>query len=528
MRQADAVDLLPNRRRHPRRPGHVVVRGVLGDGVRIVEELRQAGARVVAVDQSPTRSAAAGSRSRGAVPVRRPGCGGLLAAGIDGAVALICVEGDDLHNLATALVARELRPELRIVVGLRNAAVGRALNDIGVFVVDVGQVSAPSVIEACLRTRSHELSLGEDSYLVTEVPCERSGTLAELYGDLAVLAVRPGGGRAAEVAPADDRPMEVGDVDVVVGRADAIRDRGLGPRPLGEAGPAFVGARAPRESGPRPTTLLRHLVTDVDRRLTAVVLGLVGLIVVSVTVLLTGYRDADGSRMSLLDALYFTVETIGTVGFGDFYFRDQSAWLRGWAIALMVFGAGMVTLFFALLTNALISRTIAQSLGRRRVTGLSDHVVIVGLGSVGIAVADGLRVRARGVVIEADEENRFLSRSAPADAGDHRRRDGARDVRDGPARARPRGGRADQRRPDQYRSRAGGTRTARRRAGGTYRSCSGSSTTGWRRRWRPASTSGTSVPPLRSPHRGSSGPHSGWTCSVRSTSVRSPCWWSGW
>ncbi len=259
----------------------MVVRGVLGDGVRIVEELRQAGARVVAVDQSP---------DPGGLP---------LAAGIDGAVALICVEGDDLHNLATALVARELRSELRIVVGLRNAAVGRALNDIGVFVVDVGQVSAPSVIEACLRTRSHELSLGEDSYLVTEVPSERSGTLAELYGDLAVLAVRPGGGRAAEVAPADDRPMEVGDVDVVVGRADAIRDRGLGLRPLGEAGPAFVGARAPRESGPRPTTLLRHLVTDVDRRLTAVVLGLVGLIVVSVTVLLTGYRDADGSRMFL-------------------------------------------------------------------------------------------------------------------------------------------------------------------------------------------------------------------------------------
>ena len=40
--------------------------------------------------------------------------------------------------------------------------------------------------------------------------------------------------------------------------------------------------------------------------------------------------------MSVLDALYFTVETIGTVGFGDFYFRDQHTWLRVWAIALMV------------------------------------------------------------------------------------------------------------------------------------------------------------------------------------------------
>ena len=177
----------------------MVVYGVLGDGVRIVEELRQAWARVVAVEQSPDPG-----RLPPAVDPEVPYESGdprspatLRAAGIDGAVALICVEGDDLYNLATALVARELRPELRIVVGLRNAAVGRALNDIGVFVVDVGQVSAPSVIEACLRTRSHELSLGEESYLVTEVPGERSGTLAELYSDLAVLAVRPGGGRAA-------------------------------------------------------------------------------------------------------------------------------------------------------------------------------------------------------------------------------------------------------------------------------------------------------------------------------------------
>ncbi|HET9649374.1 MAG TPA: NAD-binding protein [Microlunatus sp.] len=392
--------------------GHVVVCGVHSDGVRIVEQLRQAGSTVVAVDAAPDAALlrlATGQE----VPYlsgdsRVPAT--LEGAGIGGAAALICVEGDDLHNLATALVARALRPELRIVVGLRNAAVGRALADIGVSVVDVGKLSAPSVVEACLRTHSHELELGGESFLVTEVPCERAGTLGELYDDLAVLAIRPGGSRSVVVAPVPDREVVPGDIAVLVGRAAQIRSRGLGPRPLGEVATRFVGARAPRYSRPRPTALLRYLITSVDRRLTGVLLALGGLIVVSVTILLIGYREVDGRNMSPLDALYFTIETIGTVGFGDFYFRDQDPWLRGWAIALMVIGAGLVTLFFALLTNALISRTIAQSLGRRRVTGLSDHVVVVGLGSVGNAVVDGLRdAGSEVVVVDTDEENRFLA-----------------------------------------------------------------------------------------------------------------------
>ena len=114
---------------------------------------------------------------------------------------------------------------------------------------------------------------------------------------------------------------------------------------------------------------------SLDRRIKLALSALFGLTLVSITVLTLGYREADGTRMSVLDALYFTVETIGTVGFGDFYFRDQHTWLRIWAIVLMVTGATLATVFFALLTNVLISRTIAASLGRRRVTGLSGHVM---------------------------------------------------------------------------------------------------------------------------------------------------------
>jgi len=114
--------------------------------------------------------------------------------------------------------------------------------------------------------------------------------------------------------------------------------------------------------------------------------------------------------MSVIDGLYFTVETIGTVGYGDFSFRHQPTWLRLYAIALMIFGAMLATVFFALLTNVLVSRRIEEQLGRRRVPGMSGHVVVVGLGAIGVRVVEGLQRRGREVVVvERDETNRYLA-----------------------------------------------------------------------------------------------------------------------
>jgi Trk K+ transport system NAD-binding subunit len=82
-----------------------------------------------------------------------------------------------------------------------------------------------------------------------------------------------------------------------------------------------------------------------------------------------------------------------------------------------------VTTIFALLTNALVSRRIAQSLGQARIPGMSGHVVMVGLGSVGMQVLDGLLERGREVVVvERDESNRYLNqvrqRGVPLVLGD--------------------------------------------------------------------------------------------------------------
>lgn len=382
--------------------------GLHDEGLRVVEQLVAAGSDVVVVDDEPDARLVPALHDLQVDLVADDSreAATLQAAGIAEATALVCVESDDLHTLATGLLARELRPDLRVVVQLRNAAVGRALEGVGVTVIDVARVAAPSIVESCLLRVTRHMELAGAEYLVVQDIAREASTLRAAYGDLGPLGLVPSGGGPTVVAPGRDEPVAAGDSVVLVGRTESVTARGLGET---QSSVPFVGARAPRV-GPRRSSALGAIVRGVDRRLRLAVASLGGLVVLSVAVLMVGYREADGTRMSVVDALYFTVETIGTVGFGDFYFRDQHLWLRMWAIGLMVVGATLATVFFALLTNALIGQTIARALGSRRITDLSDHVIVIGVGSVGLAVVDELRaLDVPVVVVDADEHQRFAA-----------------------------------------------------------------------------------------------------------------------
>jgi Trk K+ transport system NAD-binding subunit len=122
------------------------------------------------------------------------------------------------------------------------------------------------------------------------------------------------------------------------------------------------------------------------------------------------YRNEAGHHIGPLSAVYFTTETLTTVGFGDYSFAATSASLQVWAIVLMILGATLVTIVYALLTNLLVSRRIAQSLGRQQVTRMRDHVILVGLGSVGLRVLEMLVGEGQQVVVlDRDENNRYLA-----------------------------------------------------------------------------------------------------------------------
>ena len=65
--------------------------------------------------------------------------------------------------------------------------------------------------------------------------------------------------------------------------------------------------------------------------------------------------------MTWIDALYFTTETIATVGYGDFSFVHQHTWLRLFAIMLMFAGVITTAVLVAFVADLLLSRRFAQS-----------------------------------------------------------------------------------------------------------------------------------------------------------------------
>jgi Trk K+ transport system NAD-binding subunit len=384
----------------------VIVCGLHGVGLRIVEQLNLSGVPAVVVDDDPDLRLIRSLIGWGVPHIAGSSRSAetLAEAGLPGAAAVICAMEDDLQTLETALLTRELRADVRIVVQLGNPAVGRALAGIEISVLDVAGLSAPSIVEACLQS-AQEIRLADQRFFAARIIAPRAGTLREQYGALAPIAVQPVGGGHVVVCPGRDHQLREGDVVTLIGTPDELRAAGVTTRFDRPAGAAAVPSRRLRH--------LRHLAMSLlhaaDLRLATALAALFAVVVTSTFVLHFVYRLPGTHRIPLLNAAYFTVETVTTVGYGDYSFRGQAPWLMAGAIGLMLLGALFVAVFFAMLTNTLVSRRIEESLGRQRITGLSGHVLVIGLGAVGIQVARGLvAAGADVVVVEKSEHNRHL------------------------------------------------------------------------------------------------------------------------
>jgi len=400
------------------RSRHVIVCGLQGLGLRIVELLHLADVGVVVVDDDPDPKLLAVVEQWGVPHV--PGSArlgeALWDAGLSGAEAVVCVERTDLLSLETALLVRQLRPGVRVVVQMANPAVGLAVEEAlgSGSVLDVASLAAPSVVEACVRRRAHGFVLGGEQFVVAEVvaaPEEGSSqvSLRHLYGHLAPVAVVPASGGELVVCPGRDHLVGQGDRVTLLGTPEELAMFDI-VQAMGSATPA---ERSHRRGVGTARRLVAAVLSGSERGLRRALLAVVVLFVTSSLVVRLGYRPVQPqSHFSTLDALYFTVTTMTTVGFGDYSFGGQPRWLLAYGIFLMVAGVALVTTAFALFTNLLVSRRIEQSLGHERVTRMSGHVVVVGLGAVGLRVVEGLRGEGWPVVVvENDEHNRYLHRA---------------------------------------------------------------------------------------------------------------------
>jgi Trk K+ transport system NAD-binding subunit len=329
------------------------------------------------------------------------------------ASAVVCAGADDRSNLQIALLARKANPNIRVVARLANDVLREAMaadNGPGA-ILDVADLTAPSVVEACLAQTTHPFEAAGIEFVVSGAEAPYSATLREIYADLAPVAVihrRTSANRGEVVAcPGRDLRVQAGDWTAMIGTADE-----LAARRIRVAHPRGTRSRRPRLR--RALDAVRSLRNDVNPLFVRAIGAALLLLLGSTLVLRFSYERPPG--MTWIDALYFSTETIATVGYGDFSFVHQPTWLRLFSIMLMFAGVITTAVLVAFVADLLLSRRFAHSAGRRRARHLRNHVIVVGLGSFGIRVVSDLTAAGYDVaVIERDENNRFLSSAADLD-----------------------------------------------------------------------------------------------------------------
>lgn len=356
----------------------------------IIEELRGAGARIIKINNAAD----------------------LLGAGVHRARAVVCAGPNDAVNLEIALLAREYSPNVRVVARLANDVLREAVTAVNGpgAILDVADLAAPSLVEAVLSRNAHQFDTAGIEFVVWGSEAPYDATLREIFADLAPVAVVHGKNSPApgEVVPCPGRDLKVyaGDWTSMIGVKDELLARGFAVSPP-------TAKRSSHSRIQRVIDAVRAMRDDVNPMLFPSLAFALLLTLGSTALMRFTYQHP---KMSWIDALYFASETVTTVGYGDFNFAQQSPALRLFAVGVMFGGVIVTALPVAFLADLLLSRRFVQTAALRRARHMRDHIVVVGLGSIGVRVVSDLTAAGYDVlVIEPDENNRFLSTVAELD-----------------------------------------------------------------------------------------------------------------
>jgi len=117
-----------------------------------------------------------------------------------------------------------------------------------------------------------------------------------------------------------------------------------------------------------------------------------------------GYYLLEG--WSFFDALYMTVITLSTVGFGEVHPLSPEG--RVFTILLIMGGVGVAFYVFTMITETIVSGQLQDFLGRRRIeaklAALHDHYIICGYGRIGRHICHMIAKEVPFVVIEYNHE----------------------------------------------------------------------------------------------------------------------------
>lgn len=123
---------------------------------------------------------------------------------------------------------------------------------------------------------------------------------------------------------------------------------------------------------------------------------------VAVIVFKFGMTTEGKNDLSFVDSLYFVVTIVTTIGFGDFSFKDQAAWMKVFGIYMMISGASGYALVFGLMAENLLRKQLLTLSGRRTYK-MKNHVILCGYSRLGPKILDSLLSLGDSVVVVTDK-----------------------------------------------------------------------------------------------------------------------------
>lgn len=147
-------------------------------------------------------------------------------------------------------------------------------------------------------------------------------------------------------------------------------------------------------------TKIRH--KKKDTLIKKLLLAFVGLI--TVAVLFFHFYE----KLSWVDAVYFVVVTVATVGYGDINLINSDAFSKIFVIVLILASTFFIWMIFSLTIDQVLKKRIMLAMGRKKYR-YKDHIVLCGLGRLGYFIAEELlRNGEKLIIIEQNEDGRYL------------------------------------------------------------------------------------------------------------------------
>jgi len=357
----------------------VVICGLDSLAFRVLEQLTELGATVVAVAQGPSARFAVPAQHLGAriVDGDPRDADTLSQADVAKSQAILILTPDDAANLHTALAAQELNPGIKVVLRLFSDELRESVQSLfkDCTVLSSSAIAAPHFVSAGLAVSlGQRFSAGGRMLEVTEAAAGDPGVLLP-------LASRRGRDYSG-LFP------EVGENLLCVVDADQSSN---------SRRPSLI-RRLRRRPGWRQ---FEALLTFVDRRL-AILASVILALILLVSALYHG-----ALRLPWGESIYAAASTLLTGSAGAVL--QAPVYLRITALFVFLCGAASLATLYALIADAVLTARLSRALGVTR-GRMRDHIIVCGLGSVGYRVVAELQGSGAEVAaVELQEGSRFES-----------------------------------------------------------------------------------------------------------------------